>query len=283
MKPSIWTSLYHLMPPAEALRKLAAQGWEAFELSCEHLGLLAQAGPAAVEEYGAVIAELGVEVPQCHCTILADVAAIDPAARSRDLALVHHDLDICAKLGIRNMVIHPGGSSEAPDRATWDHVGKLRREAFCELADHGEQAGVRLAIENMTDGGRGVFGLRRFGAVVEELLELIAEVGSDHLGICLDTSHANMQGLNQPEAIRTCGAKIIALHISDNDGTADQHRTPGYGSVAWAPLIAALQEIGYPFHFNLEIPGELREDHPTPGMVDLRSTYALGVCRHLLG
>jgi sugar phosphate isomerase/epimerase len=278
MKPSIWTSMYYEQSPVQALETLAAQGWQAFELSCEHLGMLAGAGPKAVGAYASAMESLRVEVPQCHATILANVASLDEYRRSSDMAAIHRDIDLCAELGVRNIVIHPGGD-EAPDRATLDRVTTLRLKSFAELAGHCERVGTRLAIENMSDGGSGVWGKRRFGAIVEEILELTEQIGSPALGVCLDTSHANMQGLNQPAAIRACGDKLIALHVSDNDGSGDQHRAPGYGSVPFPEIVAALREIGYPFNFNLEIPGECHAPRP---IVDLRSTYALRVCDYLL-
>jgi sugar phosphate isomerase/epimerase len=279
MYPSIWTSMYYQQPPLAALRTLAGQGWEAFELSCEHIGMLGQGGDAALEEFARGRDDLGVAVNQCHCTITVDVASPDAGRRASDLAQVHRDLDICGALGIRNVVIHPGGYGEFATVRELRTVADLRQAAFSELAEHCTRLGVRLALENVADYGKGAWGHRRFGAVMDELLELLGDIGSPDLGICLDTSHANMQGLNQPEAIRSAGERLIALHISDNDGSGDQHRTPGYGTVDWPPLIAALREIGFAADLNLEIPGEC---HAPPPMVGLRSVYALGVCRHLL-
>lgn len=282
MKPSIWTTMIWPTTPLEALEALAGHGWTAFELSCEHVGMLAGMGPAAVAEYSATIARLGVEVPQCHATITADVASPDACRREADLAAIHRDIDICAELGVRNIVIHPGGTEAYPDRATLEAVTSHRLKAFAELAAHCERVGTRMAIENMCDGGGGVWGKRKFGALVEEILDLIEQIGSPALGVCLDTSHANIQGLNQPEAIRACGDRLIALHISDNDGSGDQHRTPGYGSVDMAGIVAALKEVGFAWNFNLEIPGENGRGQAPRGLIELRSRYALGVCQYLL-
>jgi sugar phosphate isomerase/epimerase len=281
MKPSIWTTMLYPSTPAQALEVLASHGWQAFELSCEHIGALQQMGPAALREWAATRDRLGVEVPQCHATILADVASADPARRQADLAAIHRDIDTCSELGISNIVIHPGGGL-SPDRATLELVTKLRLEAFAELAAHCERAGTRLAIENMADGGSGVWGSRQFGGIVEEILGLIDQIGSPVLGVCLDTSHANIMRLNQPEAIRTCGEKLIALHISDNDTSGDQHKAPLYGSVDMPGVVAALKEVGFKFNFNLEIPGENDRGHARPEIIELRSRYALGVCEYLL-
>ncbi|TFG69919.1 MAG: sugar phosphate isomerase/epimerase [Anaerolineales bacterium] len=46
------------------------------------------------------------------------------------------------------------------------------------------------------------------------------------LGITLDTSHANLANLDIPAAI-VMSPRLYATHISDNDGSGDQHLTPG--------------------------------------------------------
>ena len=282
MKPSIWTTMIHPSTPAEALEVLASHGWEAFELSCEHLADLQQLGARGLREWAATRDRLGVEVPQCHATILADVASPNAETRATDLGAVHRDIDTCSELSIRNIVLHPGGWEGAPDRETLVRVTNLRLEAFAELAAHCERAGTRIAIENMCDGGTGLWGMRRFGSIVEEILDLIAQVGSPALGVCLDTSHANIQRLIQPVAIRTCGDKLIALHVSDNDTSGDQHKAPLYGTVDFPGVVVALREVGYQSNFNLEIPGETARGQATRDLAELRSRYALEVCKLLL-
>lgn len=281
MKPSIWTTMLWPTTPIEALEGLAPLGWQAFELSCEHLAMLEYGGDDALSEYAATRDRLGVEIPQAHSTITADVASLNPNRRGADLALIHRDIDTCAQLGIKNIVIHPGGwYDQASSRADIDEMDRLRLLAFAELAAHCERVGTRMAIENMCDNGAGFWGGRRFGGIVEEILGLIEQIGSPALGVCLDTSHANIQQLNQPAAVRTCGDKLIALHISDNDTSGDQHKTPGYGSVDFPGIVKALREVDFQFNFNLEIPGETRGN--ARPIVELRATYALGVCNYLL-
>jgi sugar phosphate isomerase/epimerase len=89
-----------------------------------------------------------------------------------------------------------------------------------------------------------------------EMLDLVAAIDHRAIGITLDTSHANMIGLDLPATIRELGPYLIATHISDNDGSGDQHRTPGSGTIDWPATIRVLREVEYKGLFNLEIPGE---------------------------
>ncbi len=98
----------------------------------------------------------------------------------------------------------------------------------------------------------------------------------------MDTSHAHVQGLDCAAAVRRFGTHICCTHISDNDGSGDQHRTPGGGSIDWPSVVAALRDVGYDGLFNLEIPGE-SEPPPEAGVLLERTREALAVATRLIG
>ena len=260
MIPALWTAIVVELSPTDAVRALAGVGWEAFELSTEHLVMIAEADAPeqAADGLRDLADELGVAIPQAHLLIHANVAAADDEARERDLATVMRQIVLCERMGIEVGVIHPGG--ERPATLDEERAERARRlESFARLAGHAARHGFALAVENMTDAARatrGALGQRTFGATIPELHELIDAVGFDNMGICLDVGHGNVQGLDMAEAVRQCGERLIALHIQDNDGSRDQHLAPMRGSIDWEAGIAALREIGFEGIFNLEIPGE---------------------------
>jgi sugar phosphate isomerase/epimerase len=137
---------------------------------------------------------------------------------------------------------------------------------------------MKIAIENMMD-GRHMAGRRTFGSSAGELVELLDAAKHDALGVCVDTSHASVQNYDIPAMIRELGPRVIAVHISDNDGSGDQHRTPGGGRVDWRGVVAALRDIGFAYDFNLENPGER---HPDPEMRAMRTRHALEITEMLL-
>jgi sugar phosphate isomerase/epimerase len=71
----------------------------------------------------------------------------------------------------------------------------------------------------------------------------------------------------------------LATHISDNDGSGDQHRTPGNGSIDWKAVMRALREAEYDGLFNLEIPGER---HAALPLRALKSLHARQVAEWLV-
>ena len=249
MKPSIWTGLYAQQPLHEALRILNEHGWTAFEASTEHLVQIESADQPEVctERTQRCLQDLDLSMPQAHALLRADVAALDADKRREDVERLCLHIDVAARLGVRDVVIHPGGRQGATTRAERDRVTALNVEAFRRLGDLAGAQGLRIGLENL---------MRRGASMPYEMLDLLAAIDHPAIGITLDTSHANAVGLDLAVAIREWGPHLLATHISDNDGSGDQHRTPGNGNIGWIEVMQALREAGYRGLFNLENPGE---------------------------
>jgi len=249
MVPAIWTALYAELPLHEALQTLNAHGWHAFEASTEHLVQieLADEPETQIELTRRCLHELDLSMPQAHALLQADVAASDADRRQDDVRRLHVQIDVAARLEVGTVVIHPGGRQKAMTCAERDRVLALNVEAFRRLGDWAGERGVRIGLENLAHRG---------ASMPYEMLDLLAAIDHPAIGFTLDTSHANMVGLDPTTLIRELGSHLIATHISDNDGSGDQHRTPGNGSVDWPAVTKALHEVGYTGLFNLEIPGE---------------------------
>lgn len=260
MKLAMWTAILVELEPAEAVERLAKQGWEGLELSTEHIVMVDEATDpdAAAEKVRNVLAATDCVMPQVHLMISANVAAADDERRESDIATVKRHIELSSRMGIEVGVIHPGG--DQPERFSGELAERERRvQSFRELADYAAEYNFSIAIENMTDGARNrnsAVGQRRYGATIEELHTLIDAIDRPNVGICLDVGHAWVQGIPMAEGVRQCGERLIATHIQDNDGKSDQHLAPTRGSIDWQAGIAALREIGYDGLFNLEIPGE---------------------------
>jgi sugar phosphate isomerase/epimerase len=125
-------------------------------------------------------------------------------------------IDAARDLGSPVVVLHP--CAEFPAEQTRDRIFAAR-ESLKELLGYAVRCGVRLALENMPS----LLQMQVFDTLLDELPEL---------GVCYDSSHANLTG--RPFAVlQRYRDRIIELHISDNDGTSDQHRLPFEGSIDW--------------------------------------------------
>lgn len=56
--------------------------------------------------------------------------------------------------------------------------------------------------------------------------------------------------------MKECGNLLYATHISDNNGSGDQHLSPMRGNIDWRSVIHVLKTINYNGLLSLEIPGE---------------------------
>lgn len=110
---------------------------------------------------------------------------------------------------------------------------------FGKLVPIAEAAGVSLNIENVEDRHSNWYPKSR------DLVALIEPVGSDAMGLCIDSGHAHMSDLPVADVIRAFGTKLRETHFHDNLGKADRHMTVGVGSIDWVDVINALDEIDY--------------------------------------
>jgi D-psicose/D-tagatose/L-ribulose 3-epimerase len=103
-----------------------------------------------------------------------------------------------------------------------------------EACEHAEKKGIELGLEPLnrfeTD----------FMNVADDALRMVADVGSDRLGLHLDTFHMSHEEKSSADAIRRAGKSLFHVHASEND-----RGTPGTGQVHWDAVAAALKEINY--------------------------------------
>jgi sugar phosphate isomerase/epimerase len=155
-----------------------------------------------------------------------------------------------AMLGGKYIVIHPKNLPHdplySPKKAKDANLSYL--EPFINEA---KKCGVSIAIENMVDfrGNR-----RRYcGGDIYELIDLVDTINDKDVGICLDTGHANISGVDPAGAIYEIGSRLKALHINDNHAKEDEHLLPYFGNIDWSAVSSALIKTGYEGDFAFEL------------------------------
>ena len=204
-----------------------------------------------VRETGRRADELGACFTQAHVPIFNQFA---PDDRTRWLTeMCHRAIEAAGMLGIPWIVVHPDTYAGAFDAAHLAGLKQRNLDWFAPLLRTAERAGVGLAMENIPDySGYGRKLRRMYGAIPTELIELVDAFGSPRVGVCWDTGHANLQGLEQGAAIRALGSRLKALHIQDSDGRSDQHLLPFFGTIRWSEVMAALYAVDYAGDFTYE-------------------------------
>jgi len=111
-------------------------------------------------------------------------------------------------------------------------------QSIKELVNEAEKLNIKIAIENTRN---------------NNLLEyLIEKVKSDNLGICYDTSHAQLFGDKDFNLLDKYKNKIFCFHISDNDGIEDKHWNIGMGIIKWEKFIEKFP-LNYEGIMSLEV------------------------------
>ena len=175
-----------------------------------------------------------------------------------------------AEVGAEIVICH-GTNPHGPFLPGQYEANQQRTRRFVAiLAERARAAGVRIALENLPRRGEA-----RPGATAGQVLELIDGLG-DHVGVCIDTGHCNINGRDPASEVREAAGKLIALHLADNDGQgADQHLIPGRGAIDWQAFLAALEAIYYQGirTFELVRPGDEDFDAALSEVAQLRGRW----------
>lgn len=164
--------------------------------------------------------EYSVTYFQCHVPYPRDYLSLSKEEREGSDYLILKALEYSERLGITQAVIHPIKGTIKENIHYFENI--LNRH----------NGNITLAIENMETPSE--------ITSAKELLE-ITDALSPRAGICLDTGHANVMHLDLPHFIEECGTRLIATHISDNNGQSDQHLLPGLGNINWEEVISAFK------------------------------------------
>ncbi len=104
-------------------------------------------------------------------------------------------------------------------------------QACCSCA---AEQDVRLALEP----------LNRYETdlvhTVAEGLDLIERIGTDNMGLLLDTFHMNIEEPSIEDSIRICGERIFHFHVADSN-----RWHPGAGHLDFASILGTLFDTGY--------------------------------------
>ncbi len=167
-----------------------------------------------------------------HGAYTMNLCTADPEARAFAAGLLEDDLRRMALLPGNFYNFHPGS-----------HVGQGVQTGISQICQALRQAlepgyPVTVLLETMAGKGSEV------GATFEELRQILDGVGSDHVGVCLDTCHVYDAGYDLcrdldgvlAEFDRVIGLdRLKALHLNDSKNPMashkDRHEAIGAGSL----------------------------------------------------
>jgi sugar phosphate isomerase/epimerase len=238
----------------EHLLEIAAHGFESVELFATR-SHFDYHNPAAIADLQQWLAAAGLELHAIHAPVgdsviggrwtgLMSLASAGAEARARALCEAQLALYIARRIPAHVLVVHlglPRSQSPSPE----DNSRDAARRSIEELERLASPLGVQVAVEVIPNE------LSRVASLVHFIEE---ELDAKETGVCLDFGHAHMDG-DLLDAIEIASGHLLAVHVHDNRGRADEHLVPFEGTIDWPAAMTALQKVGYDRTLMFEVGG----------------------------
>ena len=240
-----------------------------------------------VREVAELSRTLGLPITQAHATweqgIPADFRYEPPHE------IYYRTMEACRMVGCRHLIFHPVRQLERVDSLSMRRrIHDWNVRWFHDLVGAAEQFNVIINLENTFDSHH----VQKPGdppypyTTTRDMLELLHDIGSARVQLCLDTGHANISAQDIPAMIRAYRGELATVHLNDNYGRIgpvyeDLHLFPGYGRIEWREVFRALREIRFSGVMNIEPIGELKHISDPVRKIQLRA--AADILQTMLG
>ena len=234
------THLYQRQRLSRAhLLEIAAAGFDCVELFATeaHVAYRNRSDLTDIRQW---MAEAGLALDTVHAPVAGSftggrwletlsLASPDKHAREQASSEARRVLEIARHMPFRALVVHLGWP-----RPTENSRDAARR-SINELCAAAAPLGVTIAIEVLQNELSRAASLVHF---VEDALD------TDAAQICMDVGHAHAEG-DLVDAIETVSEHLVAVHLDDNHGRADEHLIPFEGTIDWPAALTEVQKVGY--------------------------------------
>ena len=195
--------------------------------------------PTGMDAVEAALKATGVRL--LSLTVGPRVGCVDRSKEAEVLAAIDRTMDMCQRLGAKDMVIAGGpalaGASAAEQHDNMVHL--LKR-----AAPRVQAAGMRLLLEPLNNR---IDHVGFFMASAIEGLDIVEAVDSPAVRLLYDAYHAEVMGEDHSAILKR--AHLIGhVQVADTDGRHE----PGTGRIDWAAWLPALRAAGYTGDIGLE-------------------------------
>ena len=221
-------------------------GYDAVELVFSHdKDLDVDMNDDELESVHSRCAQAGVAVTSVIAQLAesGNLLSRDPQQRDLGRRRLVRSLQIAGRLRAGATLLHPG---QLTPEGTYDEVWVDLRDVLRSLTVDANEAGVVIGLENVWN---------KFLLSPREAVQFVDDVGSDRVGIYLDT--ANMMAYGFAEHwIRALGSRIKRVHVKDFDRARHAFVDLLDGDTDWAVVMAELRAIGYDVSLIHEVSGD---------------------------
>ncbi|PKM87532.1 MAG: sugar phosphate isomerase/epimerase [Firmicutes bacterium HGW-Firmicutes-12] len=263
IKLGIFSWFGFVLPLPERLLLIKKAGFDAVSLWWEDEQAIGQGISLRKGDFTKLVIDSGLIVENIHAPFnnSNDLWSDHKLIRKRVVERHLNWLEDCAIHNIPLMVMHLTEGDSTPE------PNKYGIETMSCLVRFAEDVGVKIAIENT----------RR----EDNIDYLLSEIQSEHLGYCYDSSHANLYHDKGEYLLKNFGNRLIATHLSDNDGIKDRHWLPGNGIISWERLLKKYAFNTYKRYLTLEVCADYDEMKEGPEPFLGKAFHRLSFIREL--
>ena len=184
--------------------------------------------------------DAGVAITSLHYLLLApsglSITSSDAAQRRRTVDVMRGLCELAADLGAR-LLVHGSPAQRQLEPGKEADGRKYGAECFAAVADTAAGAGVTYCIEALPSPEA------NFVNTVGEAAAIVRDIGSPAVKTMVDCSAAaRAEEQSIPDLLRRWLPTGLIAHIHLTD---PNRRGPGEGTLAFGPILRALQECGY--------------------------------------
>jgi sugar phosphate isomerase/epimerase len=199
--------------------------------------------PSRIDSIKGIAEENGATL-SFHIPFKVNVSESIPSFRKANIKYLRSCIETAAALGIKLITVHLGTFYWFPVET------RTRNKSLERFVQHIDEVlvdcqanDIKLALENVVPLPKWS-DYHHLGDNIEDFKYIFDNVDSEHLGMCLDTGHANL-GDGVAAFVESIASKIINVHIHDNPGDDDIHLLVGDGNIAWEEVTAAFLKVSY--------------------------------------
>jgi sugar phosphate isomerase/epimerase len=230
------------LPFAQQCALGAALGYDGLEvapftLAADPLAL----SDAQAREFARIAADHGLVITGLHWLLVAppglSMVSADAALRRTTAAALVRLVELCAAMGGRYLVHGSPKQRSVPAGESREAALDRARECLRQAARAAERHGLIYCLEPLAPAETDLIN------TVAEAVQLVDEIGSPAFKTMIDCSAA---GLAEAEPVATLirrwwpSGKLGHVQVNDPN-----RQGPGQGAMAFAPILAALREVGY--------------------------------------
>lgn len=190
------------------------------------------------KEMGEYVRSKGLFISQAHAPFASSFE--DESKTKKRFSEIVKGMKHSALIGAPMIVVHPCQHLVYTEGNNAELLFEYNVDFYKKLIPYSEEYGIKIAIENIIQSGA-----HSVCSTAERLAGLYDELNNDAFVVCFDVGHMNILGDDPTEAIRTLGKRIKCTHVHDNDGVADCHTLPYYGTIDWENIMKAFADIDY--------------------------------------